>query len=486
MSWFKLIDQTLLNENINIEIERNVPNQLFIENYATFKSEINNLFASLTQNNNKDNNIFILSDGRFKLSEVDSSINITDKLISLIDQKYSVIHKNLSLECDVSVNEIHASEWFLGKVTDLIQSENRCNIYIALGSGTITDLLKHALYLNAPDSILISIPTAMTVTAFTSSFSVLDLEGAKRTRVSKNIHTTIWIHPLLQAAPIALSRAGYGDLLARFVAYGDWYLSFKLGITDKYNELAYRLMEIFSVPLKDLAVSMGQDVLASEIIEMNAAALAMAGIAMSLSGETTPLSGYEHVISHALDYLRIVSNREFVLHGEQVALASLTSAMSFDWLLENNEFDVKKFRTMNEKETDKLIHQFLISAPYYGTQNNINKIEQDKLLEIKKLFIQDYMVKSEKWNIVKEKFNHFLQELPEIKKHLSKITIRSVEMQTLLESAKLPTYPEMTAPPTSALEYRWALRFSPFVRSRFCIADLIFWIGEDTCAVAAI
>jgi glycerol-1-phosphate dehydrogenase [NAD(P)+] len=486
MNCFDLLKNTLLNENINLNSESNVPNQVYSKNYFEFENKMEEILSHFFSNNLKDDSVFILCDGNFKSSELNSNISISDVVIKIISKKYNVIYKNLSLESKTDVDNIHASEYFLNHVNHLIKNEKRCKVYIALGSGTITDLLKHSLYLNAPDSIFISIPTAMTVTAFTSSFSVLDIEGAKRTRISKTIHTTIWIEPLLQAAPITLSRAGYGDLLARFVAYGDWYLAYKLKITETYNELAYRLMEVFSEPLKNLSESIGQNILTNDATQIHASALAMAGIAMSLSGETTPLSGYEHVISHALDFLRLTSNRTLVLHGEQVALASLTSAMSIDWFLENTEFDIKKFRSMNEKETEKLINQFLNSAPYYGNQNNINTIDQSKLLEVKKLFIQDYMIKSEKWNKARENFDSFLNELPQIKKHLSNITIRSYEMQKLLENAKLPTYPEITNPPTSALEFRWALRFSPFIRSRFCIADLIFWIGEDTCVVAAI
>ena len=102
------------------------------------------------------------------------------------------------------------------------------------------------------------------------------------------------------------------------------------------------------------------------------------------------------------------------------------------------------------------------------------------------MFIDDYILKNNRWNLVKDKFFEFQQEWPEIKKHLSKITIRSSELVLLLENAKLPLYPEATTPTTSALEYRWALRFAPFVRTRFCIADFVFWIGEDPCIVAAI
>lgn len=486
MNWFHLINQTLINENIDPNTDTNIPEQFYFKNYSSFHEKINDYLKSILPKNTQNKNIFILSDGKFKLAEINHSLNATDHVIQSLDKSFNIIHKVLSLECNVSPEEIHASEYFLKKIIQLVKAEKNCSIFIALGSGTITDLLKHALFLNYPKSIFISIPTAMTVTAFTSSFSVVDIDGAKRTRQSKCIRSTFWIEPLLQAAPIQLSRAGYGDLLARFVAYGDWYLSYKLGVTDKYDELAYRLMEIFAEPLKKSANDFGQDILSSEATEVNAASLAMAGIAMSLSGETTPLSGYEHVISHALDFLRITSNRPLVLHGEQVALAALTSAMSFDWFIELNEFDIKKMRILSEKEAEKLINQFISEAPFFGVEDSSETIKFEKFTQVKKLFVDDYMLKSNKWNLAKENFGEFQKKWVEIKEHLVKITMRSQEMTLLLEQAKLPTYPEATVPSTSALEYRWALRFAPFVRTRFCIADLIFWIGEDTCVVAAI
>lgn len=486
MNWFHLMNQTLQNESIDPNVDKSTPKQFYFKNYSLFHEKINDYLKDILSRSTCNMNIFILSDGKFKFAEINRNTSAINCVIQSLDTSFNVIHKVLSVECNAPAEEIHASGYFLEKTIQLVKAENNCSVFIAFGSGTITDLLKHALFLNHPESIFISIPTAMTVTAFTSSFSVVDIGGAKRTRESKNIDSTFWIEPLLQAAPMQLSRAGYGDLLARFVAYGDWYLAYKLGITEKYNELAYRLMEIFAEPLKKSASIFGQDILSNEAIETNAASLAMAGIAMSLSGETTPLSGYEHVISHALDFLRITSNRPLVLHGEQVALASLTSAMSFDWLIELDEFDLKKMRTMTEKEVEKIINQFLSSAPFFGLEDSSEVIKTEDMSQVKKLFIDDYMRKSNKWNLAKEKFAEFQKEWPEVKNHLSKITMRAHEMALLLELAKLPTYPEATIPTTSALEYRWALRFAPFVRTRFCIADFIFWIGEDTCVVAAI
>ncbi len=482
MNYFEKLNATLINEGFRDFKKHKIPEQIYCKNYLEFKSIFLNILLRLNEKK-----IFILTDGQFKLAELNETINIDQKIQDIFLHDLEINYKNLAFECQVSPGQIHASEKYLNYVDECVSKvKDCCRVFIALGSGTITDLLKHSLYRTHSEALFISIPTAMTVTAFTSSFSVLDIDGAKRTRESKAVDYTFWLEPLLQAAPMSLSRAGYGDLLARFVAYGDWFLGYKLGVSESYNELGFRLMEPFSIALKELSLEFKNSHLCYAAVSLLSPALAMAGIAMSLSGETTPLSGYEHVISHGLDYLRISSQRELVLHGEQVALASLASAMTFDWLLEFAAFEHNKFRTLTEKEADKLIFQLLLKAPYNILAENLFKIDKEKIENVKNIFLKDYMKKSEKWSIAKENISFFINEFPDIKEHLKVLTIRASELEKLLSNANLPIFPEATEPSTSALEFRWALRFSPFVRTRFSVADFIFWIGEDPCIVAAI
>ncbi|WGL61186.1 iron-containing alcohol dehydrogenase [Pigmentibacter sp. JX0631] len=482
MQNFEKLIKTLRNEEIQNFKDSKIPEQYYCNNYADFKNILLKLNANYSAKK-----LFILSDGEFKNSSLEEPTSIDKKICDILKDDFEIIFKNLSVDAKVNPQEIHASEHYL-KYIDSYINEVKCNcqIYISLGSGTITDLLKHSLYNNYKDAIFISIPTAMTVTAFTSSFSVLDIGGAKRTRQSKHIDHTIWIEPLLQAAPIALSRAGYGDLLARFVAYGDWYLGFKLGISKNYNELAFRLMDVYCDELKILAPNFANNKLSSSAVESLAPILSMAGIAMSLSGETTPLSGYEHVISHGLDFLKLTAGKELVLHGEQVALASLTSAMSFDWILSIDSFDEKKFRTLTLNEADKLVSKLLLNAPYFGINEVDKQINKNNIELAKEEFLKDYIVKNEKWNEMKELFHCFIKDFEETKNKIKSLTIRAQDLEDILVKSKLPIYPEATNPAISALEYRWAVRFSPFVRSRFSIGDFLFWIGEDPCVVAAI
>ena len=46
----------------------------------------------------------------------------------------------------------------------------------------------------------------------------------------------------LASAPPAMTRAGLGDCVARFISYGDWYLAHQLGLVDRYSETPLALM----------------------------------------------------------------------------------------------------------------------------------------------------------------------------------------------------------------------------------------------------
>src|SRR5690349_4666064 len=60
---------------------------------------------------------------------------------------------------------------------------------VALGSGSVCDVAKHTCYLaereDNTSTTLVLVPTAASVTAFTSSLAVLLVDGVKRTRPSR-------------------------------------------------------------------------------------------------------------------------------------------------------------------------------------------------------------------------------------------------------------------------------------------------------------
>lgn len=485
--YFKLLIEALHKEGVVNDRGEHplVPSQYYAETGNDLVDKIKNF---LNQKNSTSIAVFV--DGVEK-NTVDSPLPL-DEFIAAKFSELNVdnVWINVSDLLGIDKHHLHASTDHLEKLRTCLRELGSKTICV-LGSGTLTDLIKHALYLEKLNNPFCVVPTALTVTAFTSSFAVLETSGAKRTQISQAIGAAFWYQGVLSCAPIQMSRAGYGDLLARFVAYSDWYLGHKLGVMDRYDELAFRLMEPFAEVLKTGATGFAGDVLSAESVGATSAALSMAGIAMSVSGETTPLSGYEHVISHALDFLRMTSGRELVLHGEQVALACLASAATQDWILSQEKFNVSKFRFLSDEGAGELITQMINQAPYYP-ERSLEEMGEDLVLKAKKQlaakeFHKEYIKKNARWLSQKEKIAEILTtQWDEIKENIRRLSIRESELITLLEQAKLPLSPESTSPTTTSLEYRWAVRFSPFVRARMSVADFVFWVGEDPALTSTI
>ncbi|MES2614458.1 MAG: hypothetical protein V4591_03485, partial [Bdellovibrionota bacterium] len=239
--------------------------------------------------------------------------------------------------------------------------------------------------------------------------------------IAKNIHATFWIEPLLKAAPISLARASFGYLLAYFVACGDCYLGFKLNMLDTYYDTAFQLMKPFFpfLQFKDENVSATNYLLNN--MEILVQAQVMAQVSTSLCNQTTLLNGYEHAISRGLHFLRLSSHKDLVLHGEQIALGTISSSISYEWLLAQNEFDTKKLRSLTEKEASSLIQKLLSKAPFIDAGQDVHKS-----------FLNDYLIKNERWNKVKENFDTFCLEWPDIKNQLQQLVLSPIEIEKIL------------------------------------------------------
>jgi glycerol-1-phosphate dehydrogenase [NAD(P)+] len=208
----------------------------------------------------------------------------------------------------------------------------------------------------------------------------------------------------------------------------------------------------------------------------------MAGIAMSTAGETTPLSGYEHVISHALDFLRLASGQELVFHGEQVALGSLISARTIDWLLELPSLSEDMWRLEATDDAFRNLAGMIAVAPIGGA-------EKDRIAKreaARREFMTEYEKKSLRWQGVALQRHVFSTDWDDIRQNLARLTLRAADMEGLLKQSGLPRNPEETFPPTTAEAFRWAIGFAPFVRSRMNIADLIYWLGKDPAFILSV
>jgi glycerol-1-phosphate dehydrogenase [NAD(P)+] len=476
--WFEAIHRTLEREGIPKDPDKSrlVPRQFYAESLGEFQEAFQRwLIASLPGNRR----IRVFVDGVAKKCSESPTGEIDGAFQALLNEA-GIPYRwtDLSASLALPPRDIHASHTCLERIRSLVR-EGGEDAAVVLGSGSVTDLVKHALHLEGKPIPFVSIPTALTVTAFTSAFAIIDFHGAKRTLQSRPVSAAFWVRPFLECAPAGMSRAGYGDLLARFVAYGDWFLGHRLGVMERYDESAFRLMEPFAGGIRTAADGFAQYPLPREATACAAAALAMAGISMSTVGETTPLSGFEHVISHALDFLRLTAGRELVFHGEQVALGSLVSARTIDRLLAIETLKDVAWRDADIGRSLRVLEERMAAAPLpLG-----GAPYREKMDAARAEFSREYQKKLERWAAARPGIGSFVDSWGELRHELARLTMRAVELEPLIKKSCLPSRPGETDPPTADEEFRWAVAFSPFVRLRMNLSDLLLWMGREDLVV---
>jgi glycerol-1-phosphate dehydrogenase [NAD(P)+] len=376
----------------------------------------------------------------------------------LEENEYALVHANF--------DHVEGVLWGL----DPGAGPEPCTALIAIGSGTVTDIAKHAAYLydqqhpDQPPIVYICIPTANSVTAYAANMAVLLKDGVKRTIPSRYPTAIIADLRILASAPKAMTLAGLGDCCARFVAYGDWYLASALGLVDIYSEVPLALLNNLDAILLETAPSIGQRTHKGEAIL--ARALLLAGIAQSIVNMSAPISGTEHVTSHVLDMIAEHHHRRLALHGAQVGVATLSAARLYQQFLDT--FDPKAVRFVTcypEHEQEKLHIQQLFQH-----------IDQSGAMAAE--CWQDFSKKLSQWQNSRDLFESFCQTwYSRHRDKLASLVCPPMVVQQILSSAGAPLLPQDLDPSISWQEYDFAVENGHFIRSRFVLSDLLYFLG---------
>jgi glycerol-1-phosphate dehydrogenase [NAD(P)+] len=341
---------------------------------------------------------------------------------------------------------------------------------IALGSGTVTDIAKHAAYLydqQHPEQtpmVYICIPTANSVTAYAANMAVLLKDGVKRTLPSRYPTAIISDLRVLASAPKAMTLAGLGDCCARFVAYGDWYLASALGLVDFYSEVPLALLNNLDTVLLETAPGIGQRTHKGEAVL--ARALLLAGIAQSIVNMSAPISGTEHVTSHVLDMIAQHFHRGLALHGAQVGVATLTASQLYQNFLEN--FD------------PRTVHFDTCYPGLEYIQICIYQLfeEVDPTGAMAEECWRDYSEKLAQWQNNRTLFEQFCKSWHSVhREKLASLVSPPTVVQQILSSAGAPLIPQDLEPSINWKEYDFAVKNGHFIRSRFVLSDLLYFLG---------
>ncbi len=358
-----------------------------------------------------------------------------------------------------SSEELHADDETLEEAEAVIAG---ADCVVVAGSGTISDVCKVATA-RAGEMPLVVVQTAASVNGYADDVSVLLKNGVKRTTPSRWPDALISDLRTLVDAPHAMNASGYGDAIAMYTGPADWCLASLVGLDDSYQPGAIEMVLDYGPALIEDAAAIRRREL--EAMAQLVRVLTLGGMAAGVTGTTACLSGTEHMVSHLLDMNAGKRDLQIGFHGAQVGVASVVAAAAWEILFE--ELDPSKV------DVDACFPEPASMEPVVRGAFE----ELDPGGDIGDECWSDYSEKLVRWDDHREDFESFLQGWPHHRKRLAEMVVSPERLAGALSEVGAPARFSELDPPVSPDTARWAIRNCLFMRNRFTIADLLFFLG---------
>jgi glycerol-1-phosphate dehydrogenase [NAD(P)+] len=214
----------------------------------------------------------------------------------------------------------------------LVDDDPRERCYVAVGSGTITDIVRFVAHRTGRD--FVSLATAPSVDAYASVVAPLVVDGVKRTVPACAPIAIFADSEVLAHAPKPMIAAGFGDMICKFTAVADWRLGALLW-GESFDEAIARRSVAAASTCVEAASAIGAA--EPEGLAILMAALIESGLCMAEAGHSRPASGAEHQYSHYWEMRLLAEHRPPILHGLKVGIGTLEAARLWDFVRSTNK-----------------------------------------------------------------------------------------------------------------------------------------------------
>ncbi|MBR4292842.1 MAG: iron-containing alcohol dehydrogenase, partial [Clostridia bacterium] len=177
---------------------------------------------------------------------------------------------------------------------EVADASNKCDAILSVGTGSLNDICRYGAYLAIQNGHKLSFAifaTAPSMDGFASASAPITENGFKTTRQAIQPDVIIADTAVLAASPAYLKSAGFGDMIAKYIALVDWRIS-NLLTGERYCQSIADLTREALKRITSLAdkVSSNDEETAEFIME----SLIFTGVAMALANSVRPASGAEH------------------------------------------------------------------------------------------------------------------------------------------------------------------------------------------------
>lgn len=205
-------------------------------------------------------------------------------------------------------------------------------IAVAVGSGTINDLVKRSSYLLGRRYMVVA--TASSMDGYVAAGAPITVSGYKKNLPCTAPVALVADSRVLGAAPDIMRASGYGDLVGKIPSGACWLIADRLGV----EPIDWRVWPFLQEPFRH-ALSRAAEVAAGDpdaTAEL-AQALVLSGLTIQAYNSSRPGSGAEHIMSHLWEMQDLGGTWDPPLsHGLKVGLGTVAIAALYERILDRD------------------------------------------------------------------------------------------------------------------------------------------------------
>jgi len=239
---------------------------------------------------------------------------------------FEVMGRRVARTLGAETVRLEAPKADIATVETLRETTRHADGLVAVGAGTLNDLVKHAAFLDGRPYAVFA--TAPSMNGYASSTASIEQDGYKHSLPSAPPRGLFFDLDILAAAPLRMIRAGLADALCRTTAEVDVLLSHHL-LGTAYDETPYLIQREDEPRLLARAGALPEG--DHEAMATLVRVLVLGGLGIVITGSSRSGSMGEHGISHYIDML--ARPHPGSLHGEQVGVATITMSRLQDRIL---------------------------------------------------------------------------------------------------------------------------------------------------------
>lgn len=373
--------------------------------------------------------------------------SIAEQVTSLLEKDHFICHTYR-----LPYEEPKPNEATVGAVIMHLPVE--AELLIGIGSGVINDVMK--IVSQASGKPYIVVATAPSMDGYASASSSMTVDGQKLSLPSRLPDVIIGDTEILKRAPTKALLSGLGDMLAKYVSLCEWRIS-RIINGEYYCD---RIAELVRTALTTcVGHADGLLLREDEAIEAVFNGLVLSGLCLSYAGQSRPVSGVEHYISHIIDMRHVALGTPEDRHGIQCAVGTLIAVKAYEKLLSI---------TPDEKRALEAVEAF--SFEHHAEElRSLLGSTAEKLIEA------EYSNKKYDRDLHRKRLPIILSRWEEIVTAIREELPSSAELEHLFDTLGLPkTTAELGTEPSLLPSI---LRATADVRDKYILPRLLFDLG---------